>query len=71
MQARDYLEAKESLIRTTELIPDHTQAYFGLFTACQRLGQMEEAMEFRKTFVRLESIDRSVIPLGEFLGGTP
>lgn len=58
MQARDYLEAKESFIRTTELIPDHTQAYFGLFTACQRLGQMEEAMEFRKTFVRLESIDR-------------
>ena len=58
MQARDYLEAKESFIQTTELIPDHTQAYFGLFTACQRLGQMEEAMEFRNTFVRLESIDR-------------
>ena len=58
MQARDYLKAKESFIQTTELIPDHTQAYFGLFTACQRLGQMEEAMEFRNTFVRLESIDR-------------
>ena len=58
MQARDYRGAKESFVHTTRLVPDHTQAYFGLFTACQRLGQMEEAMEFRNTFVRLESIDR-------------
>ena len=58
MQARDYRGAKESFVHTTKLVPDHTQAYFGLFTACQRLGQVEEAMEFRNTFVRLESIDR-------------
>lgn len=58
LQARDYQGAKEDFLRTTKLMPDHTQAFFGLFTASQRLEQMEEAMEYRKTFVRLESIDR-------------
>lgn len=58
MQAQDYELAKRAFLNTTELVPDHTQAYFGLFTACQRLGQRNEAVAFRKTFVQLESNDR-------------
>jgi tetratricopeptide (TPR) repeat protein len=58
MQARNYQQAKESFTHATKLMPDHTQAYFGLFTACARLGQKNEAVAFRKTFVQLESNDR-------------
>src|SRR5207253_1260492 len=39
-------------------LPDHTQAFFGLYTACMRLGQTEEAGRYREQFVKLEAVDR-------------
>jgi len=40
------------------LLPDHTQAFFGLYTACMRLGQTEEAERYREQFQKLEASDR-------------
>jgi Flp pilus assembly protein TadD len=58
LQAGDFELAKESFGRAIGLLPDHTQAYFGLFTACQRLGQTEEAGRYREQFLKLEATDR-------------
>ena len=61
MQGGEFANAKEAFLRATALVPDHTQAYFGLFTACQRLGQTDEAMKFRDQFQKLEEIDRKAL----------
>jgi tetratricopeptide (TPR) repeat protein len=58
LQSGNYAEAKESFQRAIVLLPDHTQAYFGLYTACMRLGQTEEAARYREQFQNLEAIDR-------------
>jgi tetratricopeptide (TPR) repeat protein len=58
LQLRNYAAAKENFQRAIALLPDHTQAYFGLYTACLRLGQTEEALQFRDQFQKLEAIDR-------------
>ncbi|HOW65873.1 MAG TPA: tetratricopeptide repeat protein [Candidatus Paceibacterota bacterium] len=58
LQSENYLQAKESFQRAIALMPDHTQAFFGLYTACQRLGQTEEAARYREQFQKLEAIDR-------------
>lgn len=58
MQVRQFQLAKEHFLRVVEAIPNHTQAYFGLFMASQRLGQSQEAASFQKTFAQLESSDR-------------
>ena len=58
MQSGDFASAKESFQGAISLLPDHTQAYFGLYTACQRLGQTEEAGRYREQFLKLEAIDR-------------
>ncbi len=58
LQSGKYAEAKESFERAIALMPDHTQAYFGLFTACSRLGQTDEAARYRERFQKLEAIDR-------------
>ncbi len=58
MQTGDFAQGKESFLRVVALLPDHTQAYFGLYTACLRLGQTEEAGRYREQFLRLEAIDR-------------
>lgn len=58
MQSGDFAKAKESFQQTIGLLPDHTQAFFGLYTACQRLGQTEEAGRYREQFLKLEAIDR-------------
>ena len=58
MQSGDFAKAKESFQRAIGLLPDHTQAYFGLFTACLRLGQTEEAGRYREEFLKLEAVDR-------------
>ena len=61
MQGGEFAKAKEAFLRATALVPDHTQAYFGLFTACQRAGQTDEAMKFRDQFQKLEEIDRKAL----------
>jgi tetratricopeptide (TPR) repeat protein len=58
MQAGEYAQAKESFRKAVALVPDHTQAFFGLYTACMRLEQTEEAGRYREQFVKLEAIDR-------------
>lgn len=58
MQARDYDRASERFQEVIKAQPDHTQAYFGLFTACQRSGRSEEAEKYQKKFMRLEAADR-------------
>jgi tetratricopeptide (TPR) repeat protein len=58
LQSGDHAQAKESFRRAIALLPDHTQAFFGLYTACMRLGQTEEAARYREQFQKLEAIDR-------------
>ena len=58
LQSGNYAQAKESFQGAIALLPDHTQAFFGLFTACTRLGQMEEAGRYREQFQKLEATDR-------------
>ncbi len=61
LQSGDPAQAKESFLRAIALLPDHTQAFFGLFTACSRLGQTEEAVRYREQFQKLEAIDRRTL----------
>jgi len=61
LQSGDYAQAKESFQRAIALLPDHTQAFFGLYTACMRLGQTEEAGRYREQFLKLEAIDRQAL----------
>lgn len=58
LQSGDYSKAKEAFQKAIQRVPDHTQAFFGLFTASQRLGQSEEAAQFRQKFLQLEESDR-------------
>jgi tetratricopeptide (TPR) repeat protein len=58
LQSGDYAAAKNSFQHATRLLSDHTQAYFGLYTACMRLGQTDEATRYREQFLKLEAIDR-------------
>ena len=58
LQSGKHAVAKASFQRAIALLPDHTQAYFGLYTACLRLGQAEEAGRYREQFQKLEAIDR-------------
>lgn len=58
LQSGDYSKAKEAFQKAIERVPDHTQAFFGLFTSSQRLGQAEDANRFRQQFLKLEESDR-------------
>jgi tetratricopeptide (TPR) repeat protein len=58
LQAGNYAQAKASFQRAVALLPDHTQAYFGLYTVCLRLSQTDEAERYRARFQKLEAIDR-------------
>ena len=61
LQAGNAAEAKSSFLSAVALMPDHTQAAFGLFTACVRLGQKEESARFRERFQSLEASDRRAL----------
>lgn len=58
LQSGKPAQAKEAFQRAIALLPDHTQAFFGLYTACLRLGQTEEAGRYREQFQKLEATDR-------------
>lgn len=58
LQSGDFPNAKDAFQKAIERVPDHTQAFFGLFTASQRLGQTEDATRFRQKFLQLEESDR-------------
>jgi len=61
MQLQDYASAKQSFLQTIKVFPGHTQAYFGLYTACLRLDQPAEAARYRNQFLKLESEDRQAL----------
>ena len=61
MQLQDYAAAKQSFLQTIKLFPGHTQAFFGLYTACLRLDQPAEAARYRDQFLKLESEDRQAL----------
>lgn len=53
--------ARESFLQAIRRVPDHTQAFFGLFTACQRLGRSDEGARARERFLALEANDRKAL----------
>lgn len=59
MQLRQYALAREHFKRVVDALPEHTQAYFGLFMTSQRLGESEVAASYEKRFRELEEKDRS------------
>jgi tetratricopeptide (TPR) repeat protein len=61
LQSRNYAQAKESFQKAVASHPEHTQAYFGLYTVCLRLGQADEAERYRQQFVKLEASDRRTL----------
>ncbi len=61
LQAGKPAAARESFLKAIALVPDHTQAVFGLLTACQRLGLQEEAGRYRERFQSLEAQDRRAL----------
>ncbi len=58
MQGGAPAEAKASFQQAIARSPEHTQAFFGLYTACQKLGQADEAARYREQFARLEAVNR-------------
>jgi tetratricopeptide (TPR) repeat protein len=61
LQAGQPGPARETFLRVIQRVPDHTQAFFGLFTACQRLGLAEEGARARERFLALEANDRKAL----------
>lgn len=61
LQSGNPARARDSFLQATTVQPDHTQAFFGLYTACLRLGQADEAARYRAEFQRLESVDRGAL----------
>ena len=59
LQAGNFVQGKINFQKAIAILPDHTQAYFALYRACQALGQTEEAQRHREQFVKLEAIDRN------------
>jgi tetratricopeptide (TPR) repeat protein len=53
--------ARVSYEAAIRLQPDCTNAYYGLFTACTRLGQRDEAQEYLATFQKLKAQDMKVL----------
>ncbi|UCG57761.1 MAG: tetratricopeptide repeat protein [Phycisphaerales bacterium] len=58
LQLREYSKAKESYEAAIQIKPDHTKAYYGLATACARLGLKDRSREYRQKFKELEAEDR-------------
>lgn len=61
LQSGNLAPAKTGFLNAIARVPGHTQAHFGLYTTCQRLGQPEEAARYREQFQRLEALDRQAL----------
>ncbi|MFH1920893.1 MAG: tetratricopeptide repeat protein [Planctomycetota bacterium] len=57
LQLREYRKAKKSFEAAAELAPDYANVYYGLARACAKLGQKEEAREYREKFNKLGAGD--------------
>jgi tetratricopeptide (TPR) repeat protein len=58
LQQKDYENAKTHYKRATELDEKYVNAYYGLFTACSRLKQQDEASEYMVVFKKLKAEER-------------
>jgi len=54
LQLKNYPEAKKHYQAVIEILPSDMNAYYGLATACARLGEKEEAVQYRREFKRLQ-----------------
>lgn len=61
LQAGNPRDAKAGFQTALDLMPDHTQAAFGLMTACLRLGDEPAAAIHRERFRELEARDRKAL----------
>ncbi|UCG57765.1 MAG: tetratricopeptide repeat protein [Phycisphaerales bacterium] len=61
LQKKEYEEAKISYEKAISLQPNHTNAYYGLFTVCSRLKQPAEARRHMATFKRLKAEDMKIL----------
>ena len=55
LQQKQYKEAKASYEKAIAAQPDMTNAYYGLFNVCARLGQRDEAKKHMATFKKLKA----------------
>ena len=55
LQQKQYEQAKAAYEKAIAVQPDMTNAYYGLFTVCARLGQRDQAKQHMATFKKLKA----------------
>ena len=58
LQLKNYQKAKDNFEAAIRTKPDYTKAYYGLATACARLGLKNESKEAQRKFKQLEVEDQ-------------
>jgi len=58
LQLKEYQKAKENFEVAIRVQPDYTKAYYGLATACTRLGLKDESKQAQQKFKQLEAEDQ-------------
>ena len=58
MQSREYAKARKCFLHAVEIRPGHFQAYYGLATACAKLGQRDKARQYQERFRRAMSVSK-------------
>lgn len=61
LQQKEYEKAKANYEKALALEPTLTNAYYGLFTVCVRLGQRADAKQYMTTFKTLKAADMKVL----------
>jgi protein O-GlcNAc transferase len=61
LQEKEYEKAKDNYAKAIALQPNLTNAYYGLFTVCSRLGQQAEAKKYMALFRKLKAEDMKVL----------
>jgi len=57
VQLKQYARGRENLELAVEMAPDYTNAYYGLATACAKLGDREKSKEYLEKFKALKARD--------------
>ncbi|MHC4324014.1 MAG: tetratricopeptide repeat protein [Planctomycetota bacterium] len=58
LQLKEHQKAKDNFEAAIRIKPDYTKAYYGLATACARLGLKDESKNARQKFKQLEAEDQ-------------
>ncbi len=61
-QAQRYERAKQSYLKALQINPNYTEACYGIVAASARLGQMDEAAEYRRKFKGMKARDWEALP---------